>query len=193
MTLIDTLSESERGQCETVAFRKGQVLFQEGDECLGVSLVMGGKIRISGVSLEGKQIVYNLIGVGDMFGNNLVFSSDNTYRGAVTADEDGTLLYIRKETLVRLIQGNADFLFAYLRAQSDLGKRMNSRIRLLSLSSPEERLDYYLSMHKGRVEVKSITALALELHVQRETLSRLVNGKIKEGTLRYENHILSVV
>ena len=191
MSIFQNLSESERAKCRTIRFQSGETLFHEGDECQGVCLLLQGKVKIRSYSLEGKEIVYNLLGAGDLFGNNLVFASDSTYRGSVVAEEDGSALYIEKKALIEILQSNPKFLVEYLRSQSDFGKKLNARIKLLSLSSPEERLDFYLSLNQGSVTYKSLTSLADELGIKRETLSRLVHKKCRLGELALSPHRLS--
>ena len=160
---------------------------------MGVGIVLEGKLRIRSYSLEGKEIVYNLLGAGEIFGNNLLFSSDETFRGSVVGESDGSILYIDKESLVGILQTNKDFLLEYLKAQSDFGKSLNARIKLLSLPSPEERLDYVLSLGKGSIQFKSLTVLSEQLHIKRETLSRLVHRLKKDGQITLEKHRISVV
>ena len=166
----------------------GQTLFHEGDHCEGVAIIIEGLVRISSYTLDGRQIVYNILDAGDIFGNNLVFSSDDTYRGSVVGQEDGEALFIPKEALLEILQSNAAFLREYLRRQSDFGKQLNARIKILSMASPEERLDYLLSLNKGVLKFRTISDLAMDLQVTRETLSRLIHRKAREGSILLKPH-----
>ena len=66
-------------------------------------------------------------------------------------------------------------MLEYMKILSDQGKQLNTRIRLLSMSSAEERFFYYMHEHKRRITVSSISDLARDLFLTRETLSRLLS------------------
>ena len=79
----------------------------------------------------------------------------------------------------------------YLSLQADFSKTLNFKIKLLSLSSAEERLIYFLK-EKQPYRYQSITSLANELYLSRETLSRLVSKMEKEGLILKNGKTLSL-
>jgi CRP/FNR family cyclic AMP-dependent transcriptional regulator len=48
--------------------RAGEVLFQKGDPGDGLLAILKGRIRISTLSEEGKEVVLNILGPGELFG-----------------------------------------------------------------------------------------------------------------------------
>lgn len=179
MDILRLLNGTERSRGQEIRFEKGETLFQEGDLCKGVGFVMQGRIKIVSYTLEGREVVYNDLGPGSLFGNNLVFTKEPFYRGAVIGVEAGDILFFEKTDLLSVLSDNQAFLEAYLSIQSEFGKGLNFQIKLLSFSSAEERFDYYLQSHKGRIQYRSISALAATLFLSRETLSRLLH-RLKE-------------
>ena len=192
MSILDSLTPKQRQKAEQKRFSKGEVLFREGDICSGISILIEGNIKIASVSLQGKEIIFNHVGPGQMFGNNLLFASDRRYRGNVIALTSGRLAAIKEEDLVILLQENADFLKEYLRIQSDFGKGLNSRIKILSLESPLERLVFYLHSQGGKVANMKVTELAEQIDVRRETMSRLLTSMEKDGLIAREKGIISL-
>jgi CRP/FNR family transcriptional regulator, cyclic AMP receptor protein len=52
----------------TAAYRAGSRIFSKGDEDLGLVAVLDGVVKISTGSDEGREVMLNLIGTGEVFG-----------------------------------------------------------------------------------------------------------------------------
>ena len=193
MNILDLLSKEERMKATRISFRKREILFQEGDLCKGVYVIEKGSIKIASFTLEGHEVVYNALGEGKMFGNNLAFSDEPYFRGSVIGDTGGMLSFFEKKSLLSLLQSNEAFLQEYLRIQSEFGKSLNAKIKLLSFASAEERFDFFLTLHKGVVSYSSVSALADSLFLKRETLSRLIHTLERKGKILIENKSIKAV
>ena len=70
--LLRHLAEAELDQLLQFAklrrARAGEVLFQKGDAGDGLMAIMKGRIRISTLSEDGKEVVLNILGRGELFG-----------------------------------------------------------------------------------------------------------------------------
>ena len=178
---------------ENIVFEKGNIIYHEGDVCENIGIVISGKIDIVSYSFEGKEQLINTLKAGEIFGNNLLFSSEPLYRGDVVAKEKSVVAFINKENLVFLLQNNAEFLNLYLKAQSDKAKALTARIQLLSFTNAEERLFYYASKNDGVINFKNVTSLAATIGVQRETLSRLLTNLIERHLIKKEKGKITVI
>ena len=191
MDIFNLLTSKDQKLFEIVHVKKGQILFHEEEICEKIGIVKNGLIKIISYSLSGMEIIYNEIKTGHLFGNNLLFSSDRRYRGNVIATLDSEVWMINKDNLLILLENNKSFLENYLSLQADFSKTLNFKIKLLSLSSAEERLIYFLK-EKQPYRYQSITSLANELYLSRETLSRLVSKMEKEGLILKNGKTLSL-
>ena len=168
---------------DEVETKKNQTLFFEGDECKSIGVILSGKINIISYFADGKEIVYNSLGKGEMFGNNLIFSSTPFYRGDVVSMENSVIAFITKENLLKAMSEDVGLLESYLTYQSDFSKKLNFKIKLLTISSTVDRLIYYLTFNKGEVKYQSVTKLAKELYLTRESLSRTMHKLDKDGII----------
>ena len=184
--LLQVLSKKEHKLVNGYQITKNSVIAHEGDLCESIGVIISGKIDIVSYSFEGKEMLINSLKAGDIFGNNLVFSSDPLYRGDVIAKEKCVIAFISKDNLIYLLQNNAEFLRLYLQAQSDFGKALNARIQLLSFTNAEERLFYYASKNNNVITFKNVTTLAAQIGIQRETLSRLLTSLVKRHQIKKE-------
>lgn len=191
--LLNVLSKEEHKLVKGYQVAKNNIIFHEGDVCENIGIIISGKVDIISYSFEGKELLINSLKAGEIFGNNLIFSSEPIYRGDVIAQEKSVIAIINKENLVYLLQNNKDFLNIYLKAQSDKAKLLTSRIQLLSLVNAEERLFYYASKNDNVIVYKNVTTLAATIGVQRETLSRLLTSLIKRHLIKKEKGKITVL
>ena len=189
MKLFELLTKEDIKLSRLLKYKKEQILFNEDDECFYVGIVVKGEIKIASYSLTGQEIVYNIVKEGQMFGNNLIFSNYPHFRGTVIASSDGELILISKENLLKILPSNLSFLEAYLSSQAEFSKKLNNTIKLLSLSSAEERLLYYLKQNNP-LKIKSISSLSESLYLSREATSRLVSKMVKEGKINRNGNML---
>lgn len=191
--LLSLLKSEEKKLLKVETFSKNQTIFFEGDECEEISILVSGEIQIISNTLDGRSIIYRKLKQGEVFGNNLLFSSDNCYKGDVVAVSESTLCFINKENLIKLLKTNDDFLYEYFRIQSDFGKELNGLIKVLTSKTSEEKVINYLKINGGKALIKSVTTFASELNMSRENLSRILSKMIKEkkifkkGKLYYLN------
>ncbi len=179
MNIIALLNEKEKERLIYKELRKGETLFYENDHCEQIGIVKYGKLLITSYPENGNPIIYNRLKEDDMFGNNLLFSSQPFYKGDVIAESDSGIIIINKDVLIDLFEENTNFLIAYLQIQADSGKRLHSRIRLLSIDSAQERFLTYLRENGNKITYSSVSDLADDLFIRRETLSRLLSKLIK--------------
>ena len=188
--LIKYIKKNTNIKYDEVTARKNQTLFFEGDECKSVGLVVSGKISVISYFADGKEIIYNTLGRGEVFGSNLIFSSSPFFRGDVVAVEESEILYITKDELLKGLSENVGLLEMYLQNQSDFSKSLNFKIKLLTINNARDRIIYYLSMHDNKIEYRSVTKLAKELYLTRETLSRTMYKMQKDGELEIQSKTL---
>ncbi|GEM_PF-2440434 len=185
MTFIEIC---EQNNIQSKAFSKGSVLFHEGEECSFIGLVKTGFIRIQSYSSKGTEIVYNEIKPNEFFGVHLLFGNDKHLKGDVYAVEDSQIFFITKDQFQHLMQTSEEFFKEFMLLESSFVKSLNHHIKLLSLQSAEERFLFYLKNNGGKVTYKSITALSQNVHLERETLSRLISSLEKRHQIRRLSH-----
>ena len=135
--LLQVLNKKEHKLVNGYQVAKNSVIAHEGDTCESIGVIVSGKVDIVSYSFQGKELILNSLKAGEIFGNNLIFSSEPVFKGDVIAKEKCVIAFINKENLLFLLQNNKDFLELYLKAQSDFGKSLNARIQLLSFTNAE--------------------------------------------------------
>ena len=189
--ILSLLTKEEQLLLEVKSVNRGTYLFREGELCSKVSIVVSGGVKIASTHYSGSEVIFNILGSGEIFGNNLIFSDQPVYKGDVVAIKDSTIVSISRDNLTKILQSNKEFLIAYLNIQSNFGKKLNSTIKMLSMSSAEDRFMYYLHENNDAIEYHTITDLADILNLKRETLSRLLTELEKENVVKRSPHKIS--
>lgn len=180
MNILDTIKPSKLSTINVKTLNKGDVLFRENDKCEYIGVVTEGQVSIVTYLEDGKEVIFNTLNPGDIFGNNLIFSSEPYYKGNIITNVNSKVALISKEELVSLLRSNEEFMIEYFKIQSNFSKDLNDRIKLLSMNCAEDRFYYYMHQHKNKVAYSSISELAKQLYIKRETLSRLISKLIKQ-------------
>ena len=174
------LNDSEIKECQIKQYKKGEAIFFEGERCAYIGILIKGELRIVSFLEDGSEVTYNTIIPGMMFGNNLIFSDEPIYRGDVISDQNSKVILIKKEILIKILQTNKEFLIAYLNQQSNFGKDLNLKIKLLTFKNAVDRINYYFVINYNKIEYKSISDLARRLYLTREVLSRTLHQMEKD-------------
>ena len=174
--------------------QKDQIIFKEDSLCNYIGFVKEGEFIINSYSFHGNEIVYAKLTKGDLFGNNLIFSSNPRYKGNVVCTKSGTIKLITKENLLNLLSKYPSYLEEYLKLSSLEILKLNNKVKILSFDNAEERLIYFLKSNNNHYHYSSITSFSKELGLRRETLSRLIAALVnKKVILKKDNSIYLIV
>ena len=185
--ILDLLTLKEKENIIYKELKVGDILFYEGDVCDSIGIIKSGYIVILSYTFTGGEIIYNTLESGDIFGNNLIFTDDNKYRGNVIAKENSEVVIIKKNVLLDILKNNEEFLKEYLIIQSNFTRSLNTKLKLLAFDSARDRLYFYMSLNDNKITYKTISELSNRLFMKRETLSRLLSKLEKSGEIIRNN------
>ena len=85
-----------------VAYRRGHVIFSQGDSCAHVLYIQKGGVKLSVLSKAGREAVVAMLGPGEFFGEGCL-AGQPIRMGNATATTDSTILLVDKDQMVRLL------------------------------------------------------------------------------------------
>jgi CRP/FNR family transcriptional regulator len=122
-----------------LTFKKGQVIFNEGNQPYGVYCIKSGKVKISKIGEEGKEQIVRLARDANLVGYRSVLSGTSYYATATALDET-EVCYIPKSTILNLIKENSSFSLAIIGLLSDDLKRAENKITNMAQKHVRERI-----------------------------------------------------
>lgn len=106
---------------QTRYFRKGEVLYDEGDPTEHIVMLVRGTVRLTKEGVGQRLQIIRLLKPYDTFGYRSAMAGD-CHSTAATAMEPSVLYYVERDAFLRVIQKNIAFCYAVLVAMSkDLG------------------------------------------------------------------------
>lgn len=107
-----SLNKTELGQLSDHksfnVYKKGQVIFYEGNLPQGLYCIYSGKVKIHKLGDDGKDQIVRLAKTGNVIGYRALLSSDNYYATA-TALENTLVCFFPKSVYLNLLVNNPDF------------------------------------------------------------------------------------
>jgi CRP/FNR family transcriptional regulator, dissimilatory nitrate respiration regulator len=170
-------------------FRKGEVVFSEGEDGKGFYVVAQGRVKVYKLSSDGKEQILHIFGPGEPFGEVPVFTGQR-FPAHAEAMEESRVLFFPKQSFVNLIKQNPALALNMLGILSKRLRRFTALIDDLSLKEVPGRLAAHLlflsKQQKGSKELElSITKaqLASLLGTIPETLSRILAKMTAQGLI----------
>ena len=180
-----------------IEYKKNEIIKNEGDICNQIGFILSGSINISNINWNNKEFNFQHFNEGDLFGEMLIFSENNFYPGTIYATSNCTILYISKPKFLNKLAKDTSFSDYYFSYTSNKFIQLQTRIKILSQPSIEDKFLYYLKTqiqrhNTNKIKIKSITKLAEYLNVTRPSLSRTINILINENKIQVINKIYSI-
>lgn len=147
LELFKTLPDSQLRAVATIAkpldYDRGELIFLEGDRCLGFFLVQWGRVKVYKMSRDGKEQILHWFEEGDRFAEVPAFDG-GYYPASASALEKTRLLLIPNQALLALVEQYPSLAFHLLASLSRHLRRFANMIDTLSLKDVSSRLAGYL-------------------------------------------------
>lgn len=183
-------------------YKKGEIIFQEGDPGDGLFFVIQGAVKIVKLTEEGKEHIIHILGPGELFAEVLLFKK-GVYPATTVAQQDSRVGKILNSDLeAELLQDN-HLALAMIKALSNRLQVAQQKIRNLALADASEKIIQtlkQLSLEKGERRLDEVAIflpmnrqdLANLMGVSRETLARILAEWQDEGWLYWEGKKLII-
>ena len=163
------------------SYKRGQMIFQEGNKAFGVFCLNEGKVKISKLGSDGKEQIIRLAKPGDTLGYRALMS-DTRYSGSAIALEGTQVCFIAAEDFNRLLANNYLIAKDMIKMLSFALGDAESALAQLALKPVRERLAEALLLLLKVYGNNEQTPFTISL--TRDDLASLV-GTAKETAIRF--------
>jgi CRP-like cAMP-binding protein len=154
-------------------YGKGATIFQKGDEGSSMMAVLAGRVRVSSVSADGREITLNVISAGEIFGEIALL--DGKPRSAdATALEPARLLAVERRVFLPFLRQNDDLYLRLLAVICDRLRRTSLALEELALFDLPTRLARLLLKLADDYGRPAGSAVRLDIKLSQRDLSTLV-------------------
>lgn len=179
-------------------YSRGDVILAEDDTCNTLNLILEGTVEIQKVDSTGKVLSIAEFGLGEIFGEMLIFADRNKSPINVIAKNKSSVLHINKSSVVSLCQNNKGFLFEYLRIISNKAIILNLKLKEVTLKTIRQKISEYILIKYKEQQSLNIKLnmtkkeWADKIGVQRPSLSRELIKMKDECIIDYDKDVITI-
>lgn len=185
-------------------YRKGSVIFLEGEQGEGFHYLQSGKVKIVKMTDDGREHIINILSPGDLFAEVLLFNNRD-YPATAIAVEDSKVGVIKNTDLERLILGNNLLALQLIKALSQRLLFAQQKIKNLALHDVTARTAetlLRLGTEHGRILPNGQIEITLDLSRQdlaslvgttRETVTRTLSSLKKDKIIDFDIHKITII
>jgi CRP-like cAMP-binding protein len=170
----------------TFKSEKGAFLFQEGMEAKELYIILSGRVQISKITADGRELSLRICGENDICGELTLFTDNPKYLLSAKVIEDGEIVAIRKDVLENEIFQNSTLAFEFMKWMSDHFRKTQTKFRDLVLNGKRGALFSTLIRMSNSYGVKQKNGILIDLPLTNQELANFC-GTSREST----NRILS--
>lgn len=167
----------------TNTYKKGQIIFYQGNPPFGLYCINSGKIKITKTGNDGKESIVRLAGAGDVLGHRSLFSNEN-YTATATAMEDTAVCFLDKKFIYKAIQEQPSIALNIIQKLSvEMGSAEQKSASMFQKNVRERLAELFLTLMKTYgVEENGRTRLDIKL--TREEIASMI-GTASETVIRF--------
>ncbi|MEJ2613718.1 MAG: Crp/Fnr family transcriptional regulator [Ignavibacteriaceae bacterium] len=185
------------------SFKKDSVVLFEHETGTALFVIVDGKVKVSRVSDDGKEVILTILGESDFFGEMAIL--DGLSRSAnVTAMEDSELFIIQRSEFLELLNVHPEVSIALLQELTQRLRSADMKIKSISLKDAEGKVatvilqlaDDVGKIKQGTVEIEKLPFqhdLANMAGTSRETISRTLHTFAKKGLVELDGSKLRIM
>jgi CRP/FNR family transcriptional regulator len=163
-------------------FKKKEDIFSEGDQPEWFYIVSKGKVKITKLSHDGKEIILELISPPDIFGGVAVLRNF-PYPANAVAMEDSEVIKISRKNLLRLVDRFPNLMYCIALQLGDRMKSSYDSLKNIALERVEARIAALLLKLAGKVGVESKEGLLIDMRLTKQDVADMV-GTTVETSIR---------
>jgi CRP-like cAMP-binding protein len=127
------ISELIKASEKILKYKKGAFLFREGQEAKEMYIILSGKVQISKMNAEGKELYLRLCKENDIVGELTLFTVGPRYLFNAKFLEDGEVAAINIESLEQTLFNNSKLAYEFLKWMNDHIRKTITKFRDLVL------------------------------------------------------------
>jgi CRP/FNR family cyclic AMP-dependent transcriptional regulator len=207
---IPIFSELDEGQIVEIqryfmpqTYKKDNMILIEEEVGSSMFIITAGRIKISRLSDDGREVILSILSEGDFFGEMSILDGQTRSATAVALD-DSELLLIRRDDFLKMLHSFPQIAINLLRELASRLRRADAQIKSLSLQDATGKVastilrlaDDAGRIKHGMVEISELPLqqdLANMSGTSRETISRVIKSLCVDGYLRKEGGKLVIL
>lgn len=168
--------------------KKNTFLFQEGMDADELYIILSGKVQISKITAEGRELSLRICGENDICGELTLFTSSPKYLLNAHVIVDAEVAAVKKEIIEQEIFQNSALAFEFMKWMSDHFRRTQTKFRDLVLNGKKGALYSTLIRMTNSYGIQTPNGILIDLPLTNQELANFC-GTSRESTNRILNDL----
>lgn len=163
-------------------YKKGQVIFYEGNQAFGLYCIFSGRVKIYKTGVDGRQQIVRIAGPGDLLGYRSLFA-DEPYHATAEALEEASICCVDRNAFFPVLSKNPKLALNIIRKLSRELRAAEDLATSIAHRSVRERMAELLLMLKETYGKPGKKGTRIDLQLSREELAEMI-GITQETAIR---------
>lgn len=195
LPLFGELEESEQievwSRVITRSYSKSNIILFEEDPGDSLFIIKEGKVKITRLSEEGKEVILSILGEGEFFGEMSLLDGESRSANVI-ALSDCEVFILKRDDFLNILKNTPQIAITLLEELAHRIRKSDQQIEYLSLADAENRVAMTLlriaeetgTFKMGRVTIEELPMqqdMANMSGTSRETISRMLSDFTDKG------------
>jgi CRP-like cAMP-binding protein len=167
---------------------RGTYIFQEGMLAEELYIILSGKIQISKITSDGRELSLRICGANDICGELTLFTDNPKYLLSAKVLEEGEIVAIKKDVIETEIFQNSALAFEFMKWMSDHFRKTQTKFRDLVLNGKRGALFSTLIRMTNSYGIEQKDGILIDLPLTNQELANFC-GTSRESTNRILNEL----
>ncbi len=163
-------------------YKRGNILYWQGDQVEYLYIIQTGAIKVSSVSINGKIYTHGILGSGHLLGGTDFFLN-GIYETTAEIIEETSLVVIPHENFQSIIMKDSNFSKIVMQELAWETKLYFSKAQELSFLDTQQRLKQSLVELAKEHGLKTDKGIEINIHITHEDIGELINANRTTITL----------
>jgi CRP/FNR family transcriptional regulator, cyclic AMP receptor protein len=168
---IDTLLHYVRVE----RYPAGYEIYAKGDPGQSMMAVLRGTLKMTSVSPEGKEVVFNIMNPGDIF-SEIAFLDGGERSADAVAMTSCELLVLNRRDFMPILEKRADICMILLRILCQKLRQTSEQVEDVMFRHLESRVAKALLQLAESVRLHGLQSTSIELHLSQRELGSMAGG-----------------
>ena len=180
-------------------YDKGEIIFHLMEPATRIGIILEGRVEAQKSFPNGSQINVSIRMPGEMIGPAAVFSKSQRYPCDIVSLEPVTVMMLRKDDLLKLMQKNVRILENFTTETATATYMLQQRIELYSYNGIAQKAAFWLLMQarqtgKSKIHIPgSVSKWAMLMNVSRPSLHRELKRMEDQSIISYTPPFIDIL
>ena len=167
------------------SYKKSNIILFEEDPGDSLFIIKEGKVKITRLSEEGREVILSILGEGEFFGEMSILDGESRSANVI-ALADSEVFVLKREEFINILTSNPQIAITLLEELAARIRKSDQQIEYLSLADAENRVAMTLlrlAEESGTFKMGQVTIEELPMQqdmanmsgTSRETISRMLS------------------